>query len=125
MKTPQKIQRVIDKLIYNKSYAPNYPAEDHTDLDREESFIRAWLDELLATIRREDVGDWVRLGYSSFEEAFSKLRTAGRKSSVRDFQFAVQYLRNAMAQKPHKVDFVVKPGGAVIVPASEETESQD
>jgi len=116
---------VIEQLVYNEIYAPNYPREDNTNLTREESRILMWLDGAIGAVRREDIGDWLRLGRSSIEQAFAKVRSGDENGSTRDFQFAVQYLRNALARKPHKVDFVVKPGGAVIVPPSQEAESQD
>jgi hypothetical protein len=126
MSMPKEIQQVIDQLIYNKTYAPNYPAEDKTNLDLEKSRILLWLDYAIASIRREDVGDWLRLGRSSIEEAFGKLQNGDRKDSVRDFQFSVQYLRNALARKPHKVDFISKPGGSIIIaPPSNAEEQQE
>ena len=115
MKAMEEIQRVIDQLIYNKSYAPNYPEEDQTNTEREQHLIVLWLDSAIALVNREDVGDWLRLGRSSVEEAFTKVRDGDRSGSVRAFQFAVQYLRNALAGKPYKVDFIGKPGGPIIV----------
>jgi len=123
MSVTQEIQNAIDKLIYNKVYAPDYPAEDKTNPSREESHVLTWLDHAIASIRREDVGDWLRLGRSSIEQAFVKLKSGDRKGSVRDFEFAIQYLRNALAKKPHKVTFVSGPDGTTPnAPSSSEEE---
>jgi hypothetical protein len=106
--------------MYNQLYSPDYPAEDRTTLEREESEILAWLDYAIASTRREDVGDWLRLGHSSLEEAFRKLREDDRKSAVRNFEFSIQYLRNAIVRKPHEIDFVGRPGAIIVAPPSVE-----
>lgn len=122
MSIAKEIQKVIDQLMYNQLYAPAYPVEDKTTLEREETRILVWLDSAIASTRREDVGDWLRLGRSSVKEAFRKLNDEDRKSAVRSLEFSIQYLRNAIARKPHKVDFVGKLGAIIVAPPSVEEE---
>lgn len=116
MSASKEIQKAIDQLMYNQLYAPDYPAEDKTTLDREESRILVWLDYVITSTRREDVGDWLRLGRSELEKAFEQLRGGDRKNAVKSFEFSIQYLRNAVARKPHKIDFIGKSGRVIIVP---------
>ncbi len=78
-----EIQKLIEKLTYNEAYAPDYPSEDKTNLEKEESQISTRIEYLIVSTRREDIGDWLRLGRSSIEEAFMKLRSGNRIGSVR------------------------------------------
>lgn len=115
MSARKEVQKVIDKLIYNQLYAPDYPAEDRTTLDREKSQVLTRLDFAIASTRREDVGDWLRLGRSSIEEAFTNLKNGNQSEALRGIEFSIQYLRNAVTQKPHKIDFIGELGAGIII----------
>lgn len=110
-----EIQKVVDQLVYNELYAPDYPAEDRTTLDKEQKQILLWIDYAITITRREDVGDWLRLGRSSVVDAFAKIKDGDQNDGVRDLQFAVQYLRNAINKKPYRIDMIGMPGGEIIV----------
>lgn len=124
MSVNKEIQKVTDQLMYNQLYAPDYPAEDSTTLDREKSRILLWLEHAISSTRREDVGDWLRLGRSSIEEAFAKLKSGERKSGLRSIEFAIQYLRNASTRKSYNVDFIGKRGSVIIVAPPSTTDEQ-
>jgi hypothetical protein len=98
MSTRQKIQRIIDQLAYNGAYAPDYPSEDNTSMDREAALIRTELVELISSTRREDVGRWLTLSLASVDAAFAKFQGGDGKAASRDIQFAEEYLRNAQAR---------------------------
>jgi hypothetical protein len=111
MTIAELIQKIIGKLTYNQMYVPDYPDEDRTSLDRENERLRLWFGEVIGMVRREDVGDWLRMGQSSMEEAFKKLQGGDEERGIRDIEFSIQYLRNALAKKPHKADFISQLGG--------------
>lgn len=115
MKTGEQIQKIVDQLIYNQLCTPDYPSEDGTNLDKEEARIQTWLDNAIVLTKREDVGDWLRLGRLSVETAFARLRMGDRKAGLKEIESAIEYLRNALNRKPHRVDFIGKPGGGIIV----------
>jgi hypothetical protein len=121
MTAAKQIQNIIEQLMYNQLYAPDYPAEDHTNLKREEERIEIWLDKVIDSNRREDVGNWLKLSRSSIEGSFAKLRSGDRKDGLREIEFAIQYLRNAVTRRSHKANFIGKPeGGVIVLPPSGE-----
>jgi hypothetical protein len=108
------IRKITDQLMYNQLYAPGYPAEDLTNVDREERLINEWLVQAItATAKREDMGDWLRLGQGSVTAAFEKFRKGDGRHARKDIEAAIEYLRNAASKKPHKVDFVAKFDGSI------------
>ena len=113
MNFDSRLRRITDKLAYNLLYALDYPEEDQTSLDQEERSLRQLLTDLLASVRREDVGDWLRLGEQSITEAFAHFRKGDGRAGRRAIQTAEEYLGNAGSKKPFKVDFVARPDGTV------------
>lgn len=100
--------------MYNQLYAPEYPAEDRTNLEQEETIVISWFTLAIeATEKTEDIGDWLRLSSGSAAAAFEKFRKGNCNAARKDIEAAIQYLRNAGKRRPHKVDFVVGPDGNV------------
>jgi hypothetical protein len=108
-----RIRRITDKLTYNHAYALDYPEEDRTSLEREERLVRDWLADVMSMVRREDVGDWLRLGNQCVVEAFEHFRKGDQNAGCRSIDSAIEYLNNATKKKPFKVDFVARPDGTV------------
>ena len=119
MKYSKEIRKITDQLSYNLLYAPDYPEEDRTSLEKEELRIREWLADVLQLIRREDVGDWLRLGSSAVATAFEKFRAEQDREARKDIDAAIQYLKNALVQKQHKPDFISSPDGTIVLPPNE------
>ena len=109
-----ELRKVVDKLVYNLLYAPDYPDEDHTGLEREEKRILAWLDNAIATTRREDIEGWLIASRVSVEHAFASLRNEDRQIGLKEIELAIQYAKNALAKKPHRIDFFAKANGSII-----------
>lgn len=105
------IRKVIDHLMYNQLYAPDYPAEDHTSLERQAVLIDEMLARATASEKREDVGDWLRLGSRSVAVAFEKYRKGDEQNARKDIEAAISYLRNASSRKPHKRSFITMLNG--------------
>ena len=113
MNLKDQIRRTIDQLLYNQLYAPNFPEEDRTSLDRQVALIKEQIAQAISTAeKREDIADWLRLGLGSIEVAFDRFRKADCYSARRDIESAVSYLRNASSEKPHKITFVTKTDGS-------------
>jgi hypothetical protein len=108
-----QIRRITDKLTYNHAYALDYPKEDGTNLELEEQAVRDWLANAISTVRREDVGDWLRLADQCIVEAFEQFRRANQNAGCRAIDSAIDFLRNATERKPFKVDFVARADGTV------------
>lgn len=106
-----KISSITDKLSYSQAYAPDYPLEDRTDLQREENVIKQAITELKKQIRREDVSDWIRLGEMSVEKAFNYFRNGDEMKGSWEIETAITYFENAAAKKTYNVDFIVGPDG--------------
>ena len=100
MNLRDKIRRVTDQLSYNLIYAPNYPEEDQTDLESEEREMRACVDDLISSVRREDVRQWLRLGASSISTAFEKYRQGDEMQACSKIQAAIGYLDRAFSGPP-------------------------
>ena len=92
---------------------------------KEEKRILAWLDDVSVMIQREDVGDWLRASRASVEKAFESLRNTNRENGLKEIEYSIKYMRNAVAKKPHKVDFVGKSNGSVSVASLDETNVMD
>lgn len=100
MNSRNQIIRVTDQLSYNLVYAPDYPEEDQTDLESQEREIQACVDEVLSSVRREDVRKWLRFGASRISAAFEKYRQGDEMQACREIEAAISYLRNAFSVVP-------------------------
>jgi hypothetical protein len=108
-----RITRITDKLSFNLLYAPDYPPLHRTSLDREEQLLRQWLSDAITIAKREDVGDWLRLGEQAIVRGFESFRKGDELAGAREIQVASEYLNNAVSKKPFKVDFVARADGTV------------
>jgi hypothetical protein len=107
------ISRALDKLAFNLINAPDYPDDVRTDLDQEERTLRKWLDESMSLVKREDIGDWLRLGDQAIVKAFECFRKGEEIAGCRALQSATEYLENAISKKSFKVDFIARADGTV------------
>jgi len=105
------IRKIVDQLMYNQLYAPDYPAEDRTNLECQAVLIDEMLAQATASEKREDVGDWLRLGSRSVAVAFEKYRKRDEQNARKDIEAAITYLRNASSRKPHKRSFITTLNG--------------
>jgi hypothetical protein len=97
--------------MYNQAYAPDYPAEDRTTLERQLAEINAQIAETIqAAEKREDVADWLRLATLAVAAAFEKYQK-GDQDAYKEIEAAIRYIRNASSDAPHKRTFVTMPDG--------------
>lgn len=104
-------QRLLDRLAYNQLYAPDYPIEDRTSLEREERLIKGLLIELQERLTA-DQNQWSRLAGELVVDAFERLRTGDSAHGRTTFERAMEYVQNAINKKAIRADFVVGPDGA-------------
>ena len=98
--------------MYNQLYAPDYPVEDHTTLERQEGLIgQQFTLAIEAAAKREDVGDWLRLGNGSVTRAFEFFRAGDAQGASKHLEAAIEYLRNASSRKPFRARFIAQPDG--------------
>ena len=108
-----KMREIRDRIGYNSLRAPNYPQTHRTTLEKERHRIQTALEDVIRSTRREDVGDWLRLGAASVDEGFRLLHKGDEIAGQEKLENALQYLENALSKKPFKTDFVVGPDGTV------------
>lgn len=108
------LQRLLDQLAYNQLYAPEYPEEDRTSLDREEQKLRSWLSEAQrATASSADTDTWLELAATSIAAAVDDLRKGAASSGRKGFERAGEYLKNALQRKSPGATFVSGEDGTV------------
>ena len=95
-----RVQQIIEQLMYNQFYAPNYPAEDRTSLEKPGSINRRKArTSHYCPAKKEDVGRWLSLGHQSIRAAFENYRKGDESDARNCVELAIQYLRNAVARK--------------------------
>ena len=106
-----ELRKITDQLSYNLLYAPDYPAEDYTNLEKEAEQIRLWLNKVIKFTQRENVGYWLRLADSTIILAFSKFREKENQAGRKEIETAIQYLKNALSKRQLKAGFLSYPEG--------------
>jgi hypothetical protein len=98
-----------DAVIYNIHYAPKYPREDCTDLDRELGQIRTHLSSVKALVRAGHSLTQIEFAEHEVEAAFVLYKAGqdGRKH----LEEAIRYIDKSRMIAPPKVDFVVGTDG--------------
>ena len=100
--------------MYNQLYAPHYAAEDKTNIEQEAARIQEYLMHAIeAAAKREDIGDWLRLGGQSISAAFENYRKGDAHRARKNIEAALEYLRNASSEEPPKADFIAKLDGTI------------
>lgn len=105
------LRRLQDQLIYNETYAPNYPAEDQTSLEHEERRLIDWLSEVAKASRVDIVKSNVALAKSAVEEACALIRSGRVDEGQKAFGSAKGYVQGALSRKQAKVAFIAGPAG--------------
>lgn len=109
----EQIGIISDSIGYNVIYAPDYPEEDATTLEREFSKISQMLQEIIPHTKSEPKAEWLRISLREVGAAFESFKLGDGARGRRSLQSALDYLRNAVAGKSHAPDFIVGPDGKV------------
>lgn len=119
MKHSATIQNIKDRLSYTLLYAPDYPEEDQTSLDKEEQQIQKTLSDVIRSVQRVDFEDWLLLSSTTVKTAFAKFRVKQNREARKDVEIAIEHLKCALAQKPRGARFISAPDGTIARPQSE------
>jgi hypothetical protein len=107
------LRTIIDQLSYNLLYAPDYPPLDKTSLALQRDELLRAIRDVESNVKREDIGDWIRLALTSVQEVFTCFEQNRDGEARKEIQIAQSYLENAISKKQHRATFIASPGGSI------------
>jgi hypothetical protein len=106
------VRELLDQIAYNRAYAPKYPAEDETSLEREQKRCETLLARLATPGLPQFVSNALQIAAREIAEAFDAL--ARGTSADRNFDAAVDFLETAASGEPRRVDFIAGLTGEIV-----------
>lgn len=108
------LSSIQDRLMYNQLYAPDYPAEDRTDLLKEKvHLVQALMGLMTSNKRRPDTIRQLELCIGSVELAFDLLVEKRSSEGRSELESALRYFADITKRKSSAPDFVVGQDGVV------------
>jgi hypothetical protein len=112
MRIEEEIGIIKDQVMYNIHYAPEYPGEDRTNLEREEKQVLIRLHSVLEKVS-EDTKKWIGLASEEIKDGFQKYRGGQNESGRKCFEAALQFLIDSTTGKKVKAHFVAGSDGTI------------
>ena len=106
-----KSQPTLDRFSYIEIYAPRFPEEDQTTLQREFDELRNDLLEIAAKTRTKSRQTWLNLALRETESAFLGYLRGDEDSGCKSVQRAHEHFKKYVRREPTKARFLVGPDG--------------
>jgi hypothetical protein len=111
MNTKSKLQAISDYLHYVALYAPNFPAEDRTDLKKSFEQIFKSIKDVLPLLKNENEKKWVELSLQEMNESYQKYISGQTDFAEKSLRIAIEHFDNAITRKTRKARFAVDSSG--------------
>jgi hypothetical protein len=95
-----------DVLAYASAYAPDFPAEDETDLAWVFMRLAKYVEQLDPLEANKDSKRWLALANQELAEAFRLYNAGNESEGRRHMTHAEDYLKNAEERKAIRADFI-------------------
>ncbi len=105
--------RILDKMAYVLVYAPDFPAEDRTNLHQCQDQLAAMTSEHRASLRTEDQLKWHRIAEQELDDAFNSFTAGDGHRRCSQIQRAEEHFRKSFKAKKIRPNFVVGTDGQV------------
>lgn len=101
-----------DTLAYNIVYAPQYPDEDCTSLEKEFNQIEGFLNNLYRSVKSEYKLKQLEFAKKKIEEAFELYKRS--EQGYKELEEGLEYIKRSQKGKAPRMDFIVDVCGNVI-----------
>lgn len=108
---------IEDALSYNILYAPDYPEEDSTDIDKEYKQLMQYLNDLLKKVKSDYKIGQLKFAEKDIEKAFLLYKPG--KDGQKNLEEALEYVEYSKRIKPLSPNFIIDPSGNFLINADE------
>jgi hypothetical protein len=105
--------RILDEMAYILVYAPNFPAEDETTLERKRDETLLRMSEHRAALQADDQLTWHRLAEQEFASAINAFISGDGPTGCSQLQQAEEHFRRSFKPKKIRPNFIVGPDGEI------------
>jgi len=111
MHLTQHFREIMDLFAYVFLYAPDFPDEDQTSLEKELSNLAKGIKQSIEKTRSSRSKHWLGLSLTEFEKSRKQFQSRNCTEGRALLQSSSEYYDNARKKKNIEVSFIVNSGG--------------
>jgi hypothetical protein len=113
MNIQDQLKVISDSVMYNLHYAPCYPKEDATTLEREFLRMLDALGKVASRTDSESMTSWLAYSSRDLESALGCYKNGDEVRGRDTLDTVNRYLQNAIEGKSNAPDFLIGPSGSI------------